>query len=479
MVGRLLRVTGTALAMAVALVMPVATLTASPASADTVIFGCTIVSNPTSTHFTNCPNSNLTGASLSGLNLSYANLAGSTFVTCTNGPPPTAANCVITDLTNANLRRANLSGAVLSANTTMGPISLYGLATGSANLSGADLEGADLSTRNGRANFGGANLAGANMDNGDFGAANFTSANLTGATLTGAVMASVIEPFGVTVYATLTGANLTSTLLVPPDQSVTATSQAGAVATWSTPPAIPGATPGSCTPASGSTFPLFSSTVTCRVSDNNGDVATGTFQVYVAPTTQYFTRVLVPSDGASMAGNQYLDAGAGDPPGVTKVVFEVSGGKLSNQVIATATPTIYGWLAQWNTTTVPNGTYTLQSVATDADNNTDTSTPITITVNNQPPVTAVLIPSNGATRSGTTYLDASASNATSVEFRLFGGIYGYAAPVICTATPTYYGWLCNWNTTTVPNGSYTLVSEASNTVGTVFSSGVNVTVNNR
>jgi hypothetical protein len=100
-------------------------------------------------------------------------------------------------------------------------------------------------------------------------------------------------------------------------------------------------------------------------------------------------------------------------------------------------------------------------------------------VNNQPPATAVLIPSNGATLSGTTYLDASVSNATSVEFRLFGGIYGYAAPVICTATPTYYGWLCNWNTTTVPNGSYTLVSEASNTVGTVFSSGVNVTVNNR
>ena len=66
--------------------------------------------------------------------------------------------------------------------------------------------------------------------------------------------------------------------------------------------------------------------------------------------------------------------GPADPLGVTKVVFEMSGGTLSDQVIATATPTIYGWLAQWNTTTAPNGTYTLQSVATDADNNTDTST---------------------------------------------------------------------------------------------------------
>ena len=76
------------------------------------------------------------------------------------------------------------------------------------------------------------------------------------------------------------------------------------------------------------------------------------------------------------------------------------------------------------------------------------------TGSNPPPTTSVLIPSNGATLSGSTFLDASASNATSVEFRLFGGVYGFNAPVICTATPTYYGWLCSWNTTTVPNGSY-------------------------
>ena len=160
------------------------------------------------------------------------------------------------------------------------------------------------------------------------------------------------------------------------------------------------------------------------------------------------------------------------------VVFVVSGGTLSNHVVATATPTIYGWLAQWNTTTVPNGIYTLDSVATDADNNTDTSTPITVTVNNPPPTTSVGVPSNGATLSGSTYLDASASNATSVEFRLFGGIYGYAAPVICTATPTIYGWLCSWNTTTVPNGTYALLSEAFGGGGSTFSAGVSITVHN-
>ena len=232
---------------------------------------------------------------------------------------------------------------------------------------------------------------------------------------------------------------------------------------------------------SGSTFPLFSSTVTCQVLDANNDVATGTFQVNVAPTTQYFTRVLVPFDGAVLAGAPYLDAAAGDGPGVTKVVFEVSGGALSNHVIATATPTLFGWLARWNTTTVPNGTYSLQSVATDAANNTDTSTAITVTVNNQPPVTAVLIPSNGATVSGATaLLDAGASSAVgiaSVTFEVSGGTL--SDQVVATATPTYYGWLAQWNTTAVPNGTYSLQSVATDTVAeATTSSPITVTVNN-
>ena len=76
-------------------------------------------------------------------------------------------------------------------------------------------------------------------------------------------------------------------------------------------------------------------------------------------------------------------------------------------------------------------------MATDADHNTDTSTAVSITVNNPLPTTSILVPSMAATLSGSTYLDASASNATSVEFRTFGGSYGYNAPVLCTATLTY------------------------------------------
>ena len=146
-------------------------------------------------------------------------------------------------------------------------------------------------------------------------------------------------------------------------------------------------------------------------------------------------------------------------------------------MICTATPTNYGWLCSWNTTTVPSGSYELLSEAFGAGGSAF-STGVSITISN-PPTTSVLFPSNGATLSGSTTIDASASNVTSVEFPLFGGIYGYAAPVVCTATLTYYGWSCGWNTTTVPSGTYVLVSEAFNLHGSAFSpGGVDITVHN-
>ena len=45
-------------------------------------------------------------------------------------------------------------------------------------------------------------------------------------------------------------------------------------------------------------------------------------------------------------------------------------------------------------------------------------------------------------------------------------------------SPILYGWLCGWNTTTVPDGSYVLVLLATNTVGSAASSGVGITVDN-
>ena len=196
--------------------------------------------------------------------------------------------------------------------------------------------------------------------------------------------------------------------------------------------------------------------------------------------TTPLTAVVRPASGAVVGGTSaVLDATASASSGVASVLFALSGGAYNQTVIGTATPTIYGYVLVWNTTAVPNGTYTLQSVVTDNDGDVGYSPPVSITVHNQPPpTTSVIIPVNGSTVSGSTTLDGSASNATSVEFRLFGGSYGYSGPVICTATLTYYGWLCGWNTTTVPNGSYALLSEAFNSGGSAYSSGVGITVEN-
>ena len=188
--------------------------------------------------------------------------------------------------------------------------------------------------------------------------------------------------------------------------------------------------------------------------------------------------ILLPSNGASLSGTAAtLDAGASNATSVKFLLFGGSYGYAA-PVICTATPTYYGWVCRWNTTTVPDGSYGLVSEAS-GPGGTAYSSGVGITVDNPPPTTSILVPSNGASLSGTAAtLDAGASNATSVKFVLFGGSYGYAAPVVCTARPTYYGWLCSWNTTTVPNGSYGLVSEASGPGGTAYSSGVGITVDN-
>jgi hypothetical protein len=197
----------------------------------------------------------------------------------------------------------------------------------------------------------------------------------------------------------------------------------------------------------------------------------GAVEVDQVPTTS----ILIPSKGTTLSGVTSLDASATN---ATSVEFRLIGGTygFSAPVICTATPTLYGWLCAWNTTTVPNGSYVLVSEALNGVRSTFSSG-VSITVGN-PPTARVVIPSNGATLSGSTYLDASAPNATSVELRLIGGIYGFSGPVVCTAPLTLYGWLCAWNTATVPNGSYVLVSEAFNSYGSAFSSGVSIIIKN-
>ncbi len=96
---------------------------------------------------------------------------------------------------------------------------------------------------------------------------------------------------------------------------------------------------------------------------------------------------------------------------------------------------------------------------------------------NNPPTTTIVVPSKGARLSNTSSLDASATNATSVQFVLFGG--PYFGQVIGAATSTPFGWVFNWNTKTVPNGRYLLFSQAFNASGNGVSSPTKISVHNR
>jgi len=92
-------------------------------------------------------------------------------------------------------------------------------------------------------------------------------------------------------------------------------------------------------------------------------------------TTKPTVSLTAPTAGATLSGTTTLTATASDNVGVAKVEF-FSGATLLN----TDTTSPYSY--SWDTTTVTNGTYSLTAEAFDAAGNTQTSTAVSVTVNN-------------------------------------------------------------------------------------------------
>jgi phospholipase C len=219
------------------------------------------------------------------------------------------------------------------------------------------------------------------------------------------------------------------------------------------------------------TVPDGSYTIDSVAYDTSGTVVYSNDVVIGVDNTPPVTQIVLPSSGATLSGVNWLDATASDNVGVARVEFHLTGGSLSNKLLGTATPTIYGWLAGWNSATVPNGTYSLQSIAFDEAGNSASSALVPVTIANPPPVTQIVLPSSGATLSGVNWLDATASDnvgVARVEFHLTGG--SLSNKLLGTATPTIYGWLAGWNSATVPNGTYSLQSIAFDEAGNSGSS---------
>ena len=107
-------------------------------------------------------------------------------------------------------------------------------------------------------------------------------------------------------------------------------------------------------------------------------VAPGTrLSLVVAPPV---TNVVRPTADEQWGGSQYLAATATSNLGIDKVEFHITG--EGRTVVEAARTYTYGWLARWDTTTVANGAYTVQSVAYGASGQVTTSAGVVVQVRN-------------------------------------------------------------------------------------------------
>jgi hypothetical protein len=87
-----------------------------------------------------------------------------------------------------------------------------------------------------------------------------------------------------------------------------------------------------------------------------------------------------PATNKQLEGEQYLVARASASLGISKVLFRITGG--GRTLVENARTFQYGWLGIWNTATVANGTYTVQSVAYGATGQVVTSAGVVVHVRN-------------------------------------------------------------------------------------------------
>jgi hypothetical protein len=103
-----------------------------------------------------------------------------------------------------------------------------------------------------------------------------------------------------------------------------------------------------------------------------------------------------------------------------------------------------------------------------------------VALDNSVPATSFIAPSNGQTVSGVIGLDALpvAGNVKAVQFVANGGSLHNA--LISSAVKTLTGFAARWNTASVPNGTYEIVSVGYNTSGkSSRSASVTVHVSNK
>jgi hypothetical protein len=102
---------------------------------------------------------------------------------------------------------------------------------------------------------------------------------------------------------------------------------------------------------------------------------------------KFTSKVSKPADGATLRGGVFMDATASVKFGTvtvnaTRVDFEIRGAGRPPISVGPAAFSIYGWLGGWDSATVPNGHYKIQSVAYDSAGRASYSPFISVVVDN-------------------------------------------------------------------------------------------------
>jgi large repetitive protein len=158
---------------------------------------------------------------------------------------------------------------------------------------------------------------------------------------------------------------------VPANISHDATSPSGYVASFTTPSAtdLGASAPVSCLPASGSTFPVGDTTVTCKADDGRGNTSSVSFHVIIAPFDTTAPSIGVPTNITVEAHNNASSA---------SVSYSVSFTDPDDAVTASSCVPASG-------SSFPVGTTTVNCTATDAHSNTS-SRSFNVTVRMTPPL---------------------------------------------------------------------------------------------
>jgi len=176
--------------------------------------------------------------------------------------------------------------------------------------------------------------------------------------------------------------------------------------------------------------------------------------------------IVSPTEGSTVFGDVLVEIDASDensPAGTLTVRVWIDAGPFSE---AFYNPTTGYYEHTWNSSSVLDGSHTIQANTTDSSNRTTPADPVSIQVDNQPPTAFIANPVEGANVSGNVTVWVNAADPSdprgslNVELAIEGGPW-QAVPF--NSVSGYYEWV--WDTTATGDGSRRIDARATNSGG--------------